>query len=285
MKNGKNVTPIFEANMEAALRSQYHRTKDTAIDLRMPFDRMISFEEALAQEDDGIENADGENAIGDYEMRQRVIGVRAFLRWLKTRAGVSSSSSYRPGPVSNIMMQLFAAGRALQDPFFSSMSFTENGLLFSQTKAGASHRSKLLSRELEKAGMKGIQQPGQKTPESRAIYAETAKRTKNRAKKATQGSFLRKLKTGPAKPETRRGGKPERLRQQTFTRKLSSAAAHPPSRVATARQDGTNRPDRTNEGRRSEGGSPSPARESRALPSETRALPGRGSAVITRSVA
>lgn len=207
--------------MEAALRSQYHRTKDTAIDLRMPFDRLISFEEALAQEDDGIENAEGENAIGDYEMRQRVIGVRAFLRWLKTRAGVSSTSAYRPGPVSNIMMQLFAAGRALQDPFFSSMSFTENGLLFSQTKAGASHRSGLLSKEMEKAGMKGIQQPGQKKPESRAVYAATAKRTLNRRKK-TQGSFLRKLQIPSSKPQG--NFKSQKPKQQTFTRRLSSGS-------------------------------------------------------------
>lgn len=225
MKNGKSIVPIHEANMEAALRSQYHRTRDTAIDLRMPFDRLISFEEALALEDDGIENAAGENSIGDYEMRQRVIGVRALLRWLKTRAGVSSTSAYRPGPVSNIMMQLFAAGRALQDPFFSSMSFTENGLLFSQTKAGASHRSKLLSKEMEKAGVKGIQQPGQKTPESSAAYAETAKRTRNRAKKK-QTSFLRKLKLRAPSSKLQGSSKSQAPRQRTFTRKLSGGGSN-----------------------------------------------------------
>lgn len=224
MKNGKSIVPIHEANMEAALRSQYHRTRDTAIDLRMPFDRLISFEEALAQEDDGIENTE---AIGDYEMRQRVIGVRAFLRWLKTRAGVSSTSAYRPGPVSNIMMQLFAAGRALQDPFFSSMSFTENGLLFSQTKAGASHRSKLLSKEMEKAGAKGIQQPGQKTPESSGVYAETAKRTRNRAKRPQQGSFLRKFQIPSSKPQG--NFKSQAPKQKTFTRQLSGGGSNPPS--------------------------------------------------------
>lgn len=249
---------VFEANLEEALRSHYRRTKDSAIDLHMPFDRLMSFEDALRTEDDGITNGEDENVVGDYEMRQRVIGVRAFLRWLKTRSGVARDAHYKPGPVSNILLQLFAAGRAMQDPFFSSISFTESGLLFSQTKAAASHRAKLVSGLLKQAGAKGHQLPGQKTPESSAIYAARAKVTRNRARKK-QGSFLRKLQIPSSKPQG--SSKSQAPRQATFTRKLNA----PP-----AGGNGTHRTDRTN-----------PAPAARAVGSR----PGLGGAIIHRSVA
>lgn len=210
---------VFEANMEAALRAHYRRTKDGAVDMRTPDAQIMSFEDALRVEDDGITNGEDENTVGDYEMRQRVIGVRAFLRWLKTRSGIARDAHYKPGPVSNILLQLFAAGRAMHDPFFSSISFTESGLLFSQTKAAASHRAKLISGIIKEAGAKGHQLPGQKTPESSPVYAARAKVTRNRAKKK-QTSFLRKLNVQrPTSNAQRPTGKAPR--QTTFTRKLS----------------------------------------------------------------
>jgi hypothetical protein len=225
--NSRNVTPIFEANMEQALRSHYRRARDSAVDTRMPFDRLITFEDALRLEDDGIDDGTGcENTVTDYEMRQRSIGVRAFLRWLKRRCGLSGTATYRPGPVSNIMLQLFAAGRAMGDPFFSSISFTENGLLFSQTKAAASNRSKLISGVLKKSGAKGIRQTGQKTPEASDSYARVQAGNSNRrgGPKPKQHSFLRKLETpkSPRKGASHvSGGK--KPRQATFTRKLNGS--------------------------------------------------------------
>lgn len=193
---------VFQANMDAATRSHYRRAKAEAIDTHLASDRIENFEAALRGEDDG-----SEGEITDYEMRQRVIGVRAFLRWLKKRAGIRPDQAYAPGPVSVIMMQLFAAGRAMQDPFFSSMSFTEGGLLFSQTKAAASFRSMLLSGFMEEAGAKGTRQPQLKTPGSRESYRAKAMGNKNRAggkKKERQGSFLRQLKAKKGNPPSRK---------------------------------------------------------------------------------
>jgi hypothetical protein len=210
---------VFSSNMDEALRSHYQRTKAEAVDSGpMPFDRVMSFEDIVRAEDDG-----GEGEISDYEMRQRYIGVRAFLRWLKTRAGIKSDEKYRPGPVSNILMQLFAAGRALQDPFFSSLSFTESGLLFSQTKAAASFRGRMISGILEEAGLKGTRLPGQKSPLSIARYAEVQKGNKNRARKVRQrqGSFLSKLKTVKNSHTKVTKGTKGKAVQRTFTRKLN----------------------------------------------------------------
>jgi hypothetical protein len=148
---------------------------------------------------------------GDYEMRQRVIGVRAFLRFLKAR-GLT---------MPQIMKQLFASGRAVQDPFFSSLTMTESGLMFSETKAAHSWRVGVLSGQIQLEGMKGYRLPGQKNPESKATYAATAKRTCNRAKKPKQGSFLRKLKTNPPSRKAN-GNRPGQAEgRQTFTRKLN----------------------------------------------------------------
>jgi hypothetical protein len=209
MKNAKNVTPIFEANMDAAMRSHYRRTGAEAVDPgALPFDRLMTFEQALEGEDDGIEG--GADGVGDYEMRQRVIGVRAFLRFLKAR-GLT---------MPQIMKQLFASGRAVQDPFFSSLTMTESGLMFSETKAAHSWRVGVLSGQIQLEGMKGYRLPGQKNPESKATYAATAKRTCNRAKKAKQGSFLRKLKTGKENAQGVRRANVEAPETGDFTRKL-----------------------------------------------------------------
>lgn len=205
--------------MDAALRSHYRRTGAEAMDPGdMPFDRIMTFEKALETEDDGIEGGEG---IGEYEMRQRIIGVRAFLRFIKRR-GVT---------MPQIMREIFASGRAVQDSFFSSLTMTEAGLMFSETKAAHSWRVGVLSGAIQLEGMKGYRLPGQKTPEAKATYAASAKRTCNRAKKPKQGSFLRKLKTPAARPAP--SGKP--ARQATFTRRLSSGAGN-----GTKATNGTN---------------------------------------------
>jgi hypothetical protein len=214
---------VFNANMSEAMRRHYRRTKEAMFDPSAP----MPFEQMLAAEDDGISGGDG--GIGDYEMQQRVVGVRAFLRWIKTRAGVKPDQLYAPGPVSTILRQLFAAGRAMRDPFFSSISFTENGLMFSQTKAAASFRSQLISGFMEEIGFKGIRQPGQKSPLSSQNYAAVQKGNQNRKggkPKARQSSFLKQLHTskGQSRKSKVESGKP---RQTTFTRKLTSQTAKP----------------------------------------------------------
>lgn len=215
MKSGKNVTPIFEANMDAALRSHYRRTGADAIDPgAMPFDRIMTFEKTLENEDDGIEG--GENGAGEYEMRQRVIGVRAFLRFIKRR-GVT---------MPQIMREIFASGRAVQDPFFSSLTMTEAGLMFSETKAAHSWRCGVLSGAIQLEGMKGYRLPGQKTPEAKATYAASAKRTCNRAKKPSQRSFLRKLKTGENVQRPTSNAQRPTQRQGSFIRKLSGGVSN-----------------------------------------------------------
>lgn len=213
--------------MDAAQRAHFRRTGAEAIDPGlMPFQQLkvMPFDEALAAEDDG---ESGE--ITDYEMRQRVIGARAMFRLIKAR-GVA---------MTQMMKQLFAIGRAIHDPFFSSLTMTEAGLMFSETKAAHSWRVGVLSGKIQLEGMKGYRLPGQKTPESKATYAATAKRTCNRAKRPQQGSFLRKLKTGANVQRPTSNAQRPMQRQATFTRKLSGGGS-PPSQGATARQGGTN---------------------------------------------
>jgi hypothetical protein len=184
------VTPIFEANMDAGLRSHYRRAGAELADTRMPFDALLAIESA----DDGIDG--GDKGPSDYEMRQRVIGVRTVFGLIKSR-GVS---------MGQMMRQLFAVGRSLNDPFFSSLTMAESAMMFSETKAAHSWRCKVLSGKIKLQGMKGHRLPGQKTPESRAAYAAAATGNSNRAR---QSSFLRKL-AAPGKPK-----------QRTFTRKLN----------------------------------------------------------------
>lgn len=223
---------VAEANMTEALRSHYRRTKADAVDAGpLPHDlafgggvipgaKIASFEEFMCAEQDG------EEAWGEYEWKIAMLMLRRWLRWLKSKAGIKSDEKFRPGPVSNLLMQLFAAGRAAGDPFFSSLSFTESGLLFSQTKAAASFRGRMISGILEEAGMAGTRLPGQKSPLSIPKYAKAAKESQarlgsNRAKKSRprQGSFLKQLKTGKSGNRKTEIGK---SRQATFTRKLTS---------------------------------------------------------------
>ena len=192
-RNGSNGSKdgvtVFEANMDAAERSHALRTRAGIMDefAPMPFDRimdanLLTLQKALFAEDDGISGGDG--GVGDYEMRQRVIGARALMRFIKGR-GVT---------LPRILQQLCAAGRAVHDPYFASLTFTELGLMFSNTRAAHSFRCKLISGEIELGGMKGMRLPGQKSPESSEIYAKCAKGNKHRAKKVRQSSFLKRLK-------------------------------------------------------------------------------------------
>jgi hypothetical protein len=194
---------VFEANMDAALRAHYRRAKIEVVDEATP----MSFDQFLKEHDDGISGGDG--GVGEYEMRQRKEGAKAYQLWQLKRCGIDPNSQFKPGLISKIIMQTAAAGRACHIPFWASMSFTEVGLLFSQTKAAASFRSQLISGLIREAGNIGIRQPGQKSPLSIPKYSEVQKGNSNRARKMRprQSSFLFKLKTNK---ESRKAGRPTR---------------------------------------------------------------------------
>lgn len=168
--NGNGLV-IFEANMNDALRRYYRRAGAEMVDTRMPFERKLNvpFDQWLTAEEDGL---DGE--VGDYEMRQRVMGARALLRHVKA-AGLDMQS---------IMKQLFSAGRAVHDPFFSALTMTEAAQMFGETKAAHSWRCKVLSGKIELYGMKGSRLPGQKTKGASESYRKAQQGNTNRRKKA-----------------------------------------------------------------------------------------------------
>jgi hypothetical protein len=152
----------------------------------------MPFHELIEREDDG---EDGE--VGEYELRQRFIGVKAFFRLLKSRGAHPA----------DMLKMLAAAGRACHEAPFHALSMEEAGLLFSETKAAHSWRCKILSREIELTGMRGSKLPGQKGREASASYREARQGNQNRkgrkkAPTARQGSFLRKLKTNQNHHET-----------------------------------------------------------------------------------
>ena len=89
---------VFTANMEKATRRHFRRTQmEVVSDSAVPFDRL------LWEEEDGVSGDEDDKGITDYEMRPRVIGVRAFIRFLKL-TGLDLPSIFK---------QLFVAGRAV----------------------------------------------------------------------------------------------------------------------------------------------------------------------------
>lgn len=181
MSREKDHSLVFEADMDAAVRRHFKLHHAEALDdSPLPGDRIMdvdlrvgngAFGRGLLAEDDGFGGAPGE-----YEMRQRVLGVRGFLRFIKRRGATPEK----------IMRELFAAGRAVHDPYFSGLSMTETALMFSETKAAQSWRCKVLSGEIKLGGMNGTRLPGQKSPESSASYRASAMGNSNRASKKTK---------------------------------------------------------------------------------------------------
>lgn len=159
-----------------ALERFFDRTGWQPVVSRMPFQEMLELE------------ADGtEEAVGEYEVHQRMVGARAFIRFLQS-TGVHPSA---------MLKQLVAAGRALHVEPFSSMTMEESGLLMGETKASHSFRCKYLSKKIKMAGMNGCKLPGQKGEAASEAYRIVRKGNTNRRKKKVrvrQRSFLRQLK-------------------------------------------------------------------------------------------
>jgi hypothetical protein len=153
---------VHEANMRAALESHYVRTHYKSVVEDMPFDEMLS------RESDGV---DGE--IGEYEMAQRRAAIKGLFRYLLAEGN---------HPLK-LMKRLYAVGVGLCIDEFSGMTNEERGMMFGESKAAVSWRIKFLSGLIRRSGMRGVKLPGQKSPESAAVYAQVQKGNSNRRKK------------------------------------------------------------------------------------------------------
>lgn len=174
----------LDANGTEGMKRFYNRTNWEPVHYDVPFDEMI------ATASDGVE---GE--VGEYEIRQRMVGVKAFFRFLKAK-GIHPAS---------MLKQLAAVGRAIHEEPFHAMTMHEVAMMFSETPAAHSWRCKQLSGEIRMAGMNGCRLPGQKTEGASASYKECRKGNTNRrggkkaarrgggSGRARQGSFLKKL--------------------------------------------------------------------------------------------
>ncbi len=150
---------VLDAASNLALTRFYNRTGWEPVTYDLPFD------ETLAGADDGEEGA-----VGEYEMRQRMVGIKAFFRFLKAR-GLHPAA---------MLKQLAAAGRACHEEPFHAMTMGELGLLFGETKAAHSWRCKILSKEIELSGMHGSKLPGQKSKAASESYRVVSQGNQNR---------------------------------------------------------------------------------------------------------
>lgn len=159
----------------------------------------MPFDELLRKEDDGISG--GDEPAGEYEFNQRKIGVKVFWDFLLARGSTPM----------DLFRQLAAVGRGLHRAPFHAMTMHEIAMMEGQSPAAHSYRCRLLSGEIELAGMKGSRLPGQKSKAATESYKVCRKGNNNRkggkklaaAQQAPkpparrQGSFLRKLHVPP----------------------------------------------------------------------------------------
>lgn len=235
---------IHEANMHEALRSWHSKGGDTRDPgmVEMPFDELIQVEadagddlakerkeahaewlrlQAIASDlasrklpyasaqqaadeyyDEHAEKIAAfiepcvDDRCGAYEWKQRALGARMVFRWIL-------AEGYHP---LKIMKRLWAVGRAMNLEPFTRLTITEQGLMFSETKAACSWRMKVLSGLIKLAGMAGHRLPGQKTDRAVEAARKAATGNRHRANSVRQRSFLRKLHVTPGKPGTARRG-------------------------------------------------------------------------------
>lgn len=173
---------IYDANMHEALRSYYARGGTDTVE---PATIQTPFLELLGKEGDA-----DEGEVGEWEWRQRILGVRAMFRWIL-------AEGFHP---LKIMKRLYAIGRALDLEPFNRLTMREQGLMFSETKAAVSWRMKQLSGLIKGLGMNGHRLAGQKTSRAsdaaRAAALGNHNRANGKARRkpaARQKSFLRSL--------------------------------------------------------------------------------------------
>jgi hypothetical protein len=178
----------LEESANAALTRFYNRTgweMGWENGRQVPVQPAMTFHEALSAEDDG-ENSE---TVGEYELRQRMVGARGLFRFLMAH-----------GPLpSDMLKQLADAGRSMHIPPFNIMTMEEQAGLFGQGKAAVSFRNKVLSREIRLSGMKADKVPGQKSKAASESYRqrEIAKKDKPHRPRSRQKSFLRQLHVAP----------------------------------------------------------------------------------------
>jgi hypothetical protein len=147
-----------EEQVDAALRRFHQREAGYASTPR-------GYEEILrADEDEQVE-------AGDYEMRQRALGARAILLWIV-------SEGLHP---KKLVRRLLVVGRACATEPFNLLTMEEAAMLGDEQKATHSARCKVLSRMMQRLGMKGFKIAGQKPESATAKYSASAKGNRNRA--------------------------------------------------------------------------------------------------------
>lgn len=124
-------------------------------------------------------------SVSDYDIRQRMDGVRIFYHYL-------TAKGWHP---AQMLRQIIAVGRALHVSPWSEMSMDEIGVLMSETKAAHSHRCKLLSGEIKRSGQAGIRMPGQKTEAAAKTYKKI--RRGNTSRKGGKKFIQNKTKKTP----------------------------------------------------------------------------------------
>jgi len=158
----------LDAAANEALAAHFDRTGWSPVDARMPFADLMEREQGT----------DESEAPGEYEVMQRMQGVRIFFGFL---AGKGAHPA-------DMLRQLAAVGRALRLEPWCSLTMTEQAQMDGQTKAAHSWRCKVLSGEIELRGGKGSRLPGQKSAAAVETYRVIRKGNTNRrdglAKKA-----------------------------------------------------------------------------------------------------
>lgn len=160
----------LDAKANDALRRFFDRTGWSPVDHAKPGDDILDkpFLEWLADKnlaDDGT----GED-VGDYEVRQRIMGVRTFFAFV-------ASKGIHP---ATMLKWLVCIGRGIHAEPFDQLTMHEAGELMGETPAAHSFRCKVLSRQIELSGMKGSRLPGQKTKEATENYKKCRRGNKNR---------------------------------------------------------------------------------------------------------
>jgi hypothetical protein len=185
----------LDDSANAALTRFYNRTGWTMGwegGKQVPVTPALSFDEAIAGEDDGEDS----ETVGEYEVRQRMTGVRGFIRFLQ---------SHGPHP-ADMLKQLADACRSMHIEPFNIMTMDEQAGLFGQGRAAVSFRNKVLSREIRLSGMRADKIPGQKSKAASESYrsreilkAKGQKLNGKQRPRARQKSFLRQLHVSPRK--------------------------------------------------------------------------------------
>lgn len=190
-----------------ALSRFFDRTQWSPVDNVKPGDAVMDkpFAEWLNAADDGTDEP-----CGEYELRQRKLGVMTFFGYL-------ASKGCHP---ASMLRWLVCVGRALHAAPFAALTMHEAAMLMDETPAAHSYRCKVLSGEIRLHGMTGRilgdRLPGQKSAQASASYKACRKGNCNRkggkkeearrARAAAHGTNGQKISAeqSASKPKTRK---------------------------------------------------------------------------------